>query len=183
MGRLTEEDVCAPLRGCGECEGTLSWEVVHEGPWERWLGICETCGWLRCFLPDQPGWEPDDPLRAFLLGPRRCLPKEAPAWVRLFRMTQSPPWHVGWVHAPIACEGCHLHACFHTRVFPRPGILAACLLCLACGRVAVEQARAGMNLREAPVVGEAWAPPDIGVARLRAALLRPSRVREPGERT
>jgi len=38
-----------------------------------------------------------------------------------------------------------------------------------------------MNLREAPVVGEAWAPPDIGVARLRAALLRPYWIQQPDE--
>jgi len=136
---------------------------------------------MVCFLPDQPGWEPDDPLQVFLLGPARRLPEEPPAWVRLFRMTQGPPWGVEWLHAPVACERCDLHTCFHTRVFPRHGVLAACLLCLACGRVVVEQARAGINLREAPVAGEEWTPPDIGVARLRAALLRPYSIQQPGE--
>jgi hypothetical protein len=170
---VTEQNVFAPPRGCAECQGTLSWEALHDGPLERWLGVCGECGWMVCFLPDRPGWTSEDPLRVFLLGPRRRLVKEAPAWVRLFRMTQSVPWNVEWRHAPIPCDGCELHACFHTRVFARPGVLAACLLCLACGRATVEQARVGINLREAPVVGEAWSPPDVGVARLRAALLRP----------
>ena len=71
---------------CPVCGDRPRWESVLEGEEERWLSVCR-CGRLRAFLPGQPALEPEDPLRAFLLGPGRPLFPPAP----LARGEWAPP--------------------------------------------------------------------------------------------
>jgi hypothetical protein len=68
---------------------------------------------------------------------------------------------------------CGTQVTFAARTWTRPGVIADCHLCLGCGRATVEHVRPGRALRETPVVGARWTPPDIGIARLRAAVFRP----------
>jgi len=170
---VEEAESIAPARACQRCAGALVWEKLDEGLEERWLGMCEGCDWLVGFLPDQPGCVPRDPLRVFLVGTNCEARSEAPPWIRLFRACSAAPWNVEWLHAPGSCVTCGTQVTFAARTWTRPGVIADCLLCLACGRSTVEHLRPGRPVRETPVVGACWTPPDIGIARLRAAVFRP----------
>jgi hypothetical protein len=170
---VEEAEQIAPARACQRCGGALAWEKLDEGLEERWLGVCEGCGWLVGFLPDQPGCVPRDPLRVFLAGTKGEARREAPPWIRLFRTCSAAPWNVEWLHAPGSCVTCGTQVTFAARTWTRPGVIADCLLCLACGRATVEHLRPGRVVRETPVVGTCWTPPDVGIARLREAVFRP----------
>src|SRR5439155_20799147 len=61
-----------PATACPSCGGNPRWESLVDGDQERWLAVCR-CGRMRVFLPEQPGLEFEDPLRAFLLGPGRPI--------------------------------------------------------------------------------------------------------------
>jgi hypothetical protein len=128
---------------------------------------------MTAFLPDQPQCTPRDPLRVFLLGPATEVRPQSPPWIRIFRIGGAMPWNVDWRHYPLPCDGCGIHVTFQAQAYPRPNVIAYCLLCLACGRATVEHLRPGTTLREMPIVGERWSPPDVGVARLREAVFRP----------
>ena len=168
------ERAALPARGCGRCGGVLEWESIREWNQERWLGVCADCGWLVAFLPDQPRVRPRDPLRVFVLGTGATTRPETPPWIRVFRVGSTMPWNVHWVHSPYPCARCGTHVTFSARTLPRPGVVAHCLLCLGCGRATVEHVRPGSSLRETPVCGDTWSPPDVAVARLREAVFRPS---------
>jgi hypothetical protein len=167
-----DEERTLRARGCA-CGGTLRWEALHEGQDERWFGLCEECSWMTTFLPDMPDYIPSNPLAAFLLGPGKTPPPQSPPWIRLFRMTGDVPWNVAWRYCPLACDGCGAEVMFQAHTYPRPQMIARCLLCLACGRASVEFLRPGTDLHETPVIGEVWSPPCPAVARLRHALFRP----------
>jgi hypothetical protein len=128
---------------------------------------------MRAFVPEQPALDPDDPLRAFLLGPGRPIYPPSPPWIRLFLASVNDPNPVRWryVHAP--CPGCGVSASLGLQACPRPHVFAACALCLACGRVAATYSKPARGLVEEPVVGSAWAPPCAAVQRLRDCLHRP----------
>jgi hypothetical protein len=166
------EEQTSPVRECA-CGGTLRWESLRDGPAERWLGACDECGWMTTFLPDIPDCIPSNPLAAFLLGPGKAPRPQSPPWIRLFRIAGDAPWNVNWLYCPLACDGCGAQVTFQANTYPRPHVVARCLLCLACGRASVEYLRPGTPLHETPVVGEAWAPPCPAVARLREAVFRP----------
>jgi hypothetical protein len=168
-----DEGVTAPPHNCRRCGGTVGWETLRRDDEERWLGVCRDCGWMTAFLPDSQGSTPRDPLRVFLLGTAVAQPPESPPWIRLFRITARLPWNVNWRHHPLPCAECQTHVTFETCMYPRPHVVAHCMLCLACGRTTVEHIRPEANLRETPVVGERWSPPDVAVARLREAVFRP----------
>ena len=112
---------------------------------------------MRAFLPGQPGLEPVDPLRAFLLGLGRPVFPESPPWVRLFLGSVEGPDPARWrfVHEP--CRGCGVPVCFGLQACPRPWVFAACALCMACGYVVVGYAARGGAVESAE--GGAWAPP------------------------
>ena len=88
---------------CASCGGGPRWESLREGDEERWLAVCR-CGRMQAFLPGQPALRPDDPLRAFLLGPGRPLFPPSPPWVRLFLASVEGPNPVRWrfCHTPCA---------------------------------------------------------------------------------
>jgi hypothetical protein len=162
-----------PAHECERCGGPIGWETSRQGQEERWLGICGECGWMVAFLPERPNCTPRDPLRTFLIE-RKVPPRpDSPPWTRLFRMTFRLPWDVNWRHSPLPCPACETHVTFETCLNPRPYTLARCMLCLACGRTTVEHVRSNAPLRETPVTGAHWTPPDVAVARLREAVFRP----------
>jgi hypothetical protein len=146
---------------------------LREGQDERWLGLCEECGWMTTFLPELPDCTPRDPLTAFLLGPGKTTRPQSPPWIRFFRIAGDVPWNVNWLYCPLPCDGCGAHVLFQAQAYPRPQVIARCLLCLACGQVSVEHLRPGTSLHEMPVVGAVWSPPCPAVARLRDAVFRP----------
>jgi hypothetical protein len=167
------DEGATPAHQCEQCGGPIDWETSGRGNEERWLGLCRKCAWMVTFLPHDPKSTPRDPLRTFLLG-RRVAPRpDSPPWVRLFRMTFRLPWDINWRHCPLPCLACRTHATFETCLNPRPYTLAHCRLCLACGRTTVEHVRPNASVRETPVTGERWSPPDVAVARLREAVFRP----------
>ena len=127
---------------------------------------------MVAFLPDQPTFSARDPLQTFLLGVGASMRPASPPWIRLFRLAAPVGW-VSWAHEPQPCPACETHVVFHTDGHPRPGVVAECRLCLACGWVGVEYIRPGTSLRETPAVGGNWSPPSPAVARLRQAVLRP----------
>jgi hypothetical protein len=157
---------------CPACGGRPRWEALHEGEEERWLAVCR-CGRMRAFLPEQPAMDPEDPLRAFLLGPGRPTFPASPPWVRIFLASIEGPDPVRWrfVHAP--CASCGVSASFGFQSCPRPSVFAVCTLCLACGRAAASYSRPSRGLVEAPAVGREWLPPCPAVQRLRECLHRP----------
>jgi hypothetical protein len=166
------EALC-PQAACERCGSGLLWEALHDDDQERWLGVCKDCGWMIAFLPDEPQARPKDPLRTFLLGRGPWSASETPPWIRVFRTASKMPWELDWIHSPAPCAGCGTKVTFEVQTFPRPGVIAHCLLCLVCGRATVEHLRPGTFLRETPVVGQRWSPPDVGVARLREAVFQP----------
>jgi len=166
------EEQPLPARECA-CGEKLRWEALRDGHDERWLGLCEECGSMTTFLPDVPDCIPSNPLAAFLLGPGKAPRPQSPPWIRLFRIAGQIPWNVNWLYCPLACDGCGAQVTFQANTHPRPQVIARCLLCLACGRAAVEYLRTRTTLHETPVVGNAWSPPCPAVARLREAVFRP----------
>lgn len=157
---------------CPSCGGHPAWESVLDGDEERWLAICR-CGRMRAFLPEQPALEPEDPLRAFLLGPGRPIFPASPPWIRLFLASVEGANPVRWrfCHAP--CSRCRASASFGLQACPRPGVFAICTLCLACGRATASYSKPARGLVEAPAEGGEWAPPCPAVQRLRDCLYRP----------
>lgn len=139
---------------------------------ERWLAICR-CGRMRAYLPDQPALEPDDPLRAFLLGPGRPVFPPSPPWVRLFLASIEGHDPVRWRFSHAPCRGCGANASFGFQACPRAGVFAICTLCLACGYASACHSKIGAATIEASVGGRAWAPPCVAVQRLRDCLHRP----------
>src|SRR5262245_32146915 len=117
---------------CPSCGGSPRWESLLDGEEERWLAVCR-CGRMRAFLPAQHALEPDDPLRAFLLGQGRPLFPAAPPWVRLFLASVEGSNPVRWRYSHGPCPACGASARFGLQACPRPGTLALCALCLACG--------------------------------------------------
>jgi hypothetical protein len=128
---------------------------------------------MQAFLPDQPGLEPDDPLRAFLRGPGRPIHPPSPAWARLFLRSVEGPNPVRWRYCGIPCPGCGSPARFGLQACPRPEVFAICALCLSCGHASAVYAKPARGLIEAPVEGRSWAPPCPAVLRLRDCLHRP----------
>jgi hypothetical protein len=124
---------------------------------------------MTTFLPDVPDCIPSNPLAAFLLGPGKWLRPQSPPWIRLFRIAGDVPWNVNWLYCPLACDGCAAHVTFQANTYPRPQVIARCLLCLACGRTSVEYLRPGTTLHETPVVGDGHRP-----ARRLPAFAKPS---------
>jgi hypothetical protein len=161
----------APARAC-ECGGGLAWEVLRDDEDERWLGLCEECGWMTTFLPDVPDCIPSNPLAAFLLGPGKAPRPQSPPWIRLFRIAGDGPWNVNWLYCPLACHGCGAQVTFQANTYPQaPGGRALPPLPRLRSRVCrIPPAR--HHLHESPVVGEAW--PASGVrARRRHDRLEP----------
>ncbi len=170
--REPEAGVAGPVGVCPVCGGRPRWESVLDEGEERWLAACR-CGRMRTFLPERPDLEPEDPLRAFLLGPGRPVFPAAPPWIRLFLASVEGPNPVRWRYCHGACEGCGACAGFGMQACPRPGTLALCALCLACGNATVEYSKPARGLVEAPIAGRGWAPPCPAVQRLRDCLHRP----------
>jgi hypothetical protein len=117
---------------CPSCGGDPTWESLVDADEERWLAVCR-CGRMQAYLPEEPGLDPDDPLRAYLLGPGRPIFPASPPWARLFLASVEGPDPVRWrfCHAP--CRGCGVIASFGFQACPRAGVFAICTLCLACG--------------------------------------------------
>ena len=168
MAKIGEGAV--PAEAC-RCGGRFRWERVTEDEFERWLGVCD-CGAMVAFLPDAPNCTPSDPLTTVLAGPGRSPRPASPPWIRLFRMSGAEPWNVAWRYWPADCPTCDGRVVFEASAHARPGVLARCLLCLACGFTSVEHLRRGSGLRELPLRGVDWSPPCPAVLRLREALLR-----------
>ena len=55
------------VASCPACGRNPRWEPLQDGEEERWLALCR-CGRMRVFLPEQPALDPEDPVRAFLVG-------------------------------------------------------------------------------------------------------------------
>lgn len=90
---MAEPETAVDVQGeaeCPSCGGSARWESVLDGDEERWLAVC-ACGRMRAFLPELPALEPEDPLRAFLLGPGRPVFPAAPPWIRLFLASVEGP--------------------------------------------------------------------------------------------
>jgi hypothetical protein len=157
---------------CASCGGELQWETLLDGSEERWLAVCR-CGRMRAYLPGRPKFDPEDPLRVFLLGPGRPVFPASPPWVRVFLASVEGPDPVRWrfCHAP--CRGCGASASFGFQACPRADVFAVCTFCLACGYATASYAQPARGLVEAPVGGRAWAPPCPAVQRLRDCLHRP----------
>jgi hypothetical protein len=157
---------------CASCGASPRWESLLDGDEERWLAVCR-CGRMQAFLPDQPALRPDDPLRAFLLGPGRPLFPPSPPWVRLFLASVEGTNPVRWRFCHSPCAACGAPARFGLQALPRPSVFAVCTLCLACGHATAGYSRPGRGLVEAPAHGGAWAPACPAVQRLRDCLHRP----------
>jgi hypothetical protein len=167
----------APQRGsepgaCPSCGRHPKWESLVETGEERWLALCR-CGRMQAYLPDQPGLEPEDPLRIFLFGQGRPIFPASPPWVRLFLSSFERPDPVRWrfCHAP--CRACGASASFGLQACPRADVFAICTLCLACGHATACYSKPARGVFEAPAEGRSWAPPCPAVQRLRDCLLRP----------
>lgn len=128
---------------------------------------------MTTFLPELPDCVPRDPLVVFLLGPGKSPRPQSPPWIRLFRITGNDPWNVNWIYCPLPCDGCGAYVTFQAQAYPRPQVVARCLLCLGCGQASVEYFRPNTSLYEAPVIGGVWSPPCPAVLRLRDAMFRP----------
>ena len=161
-----------PAAACPSCGGQPSWESVLDGEEERWLATCR-CGRMRAFLPEQPALDPEDPVRAFLLGPGRPTFPPSPPWIRLFLASVEGRDAVRWRYCHGPCRGCGASASFGMQSCPRPAVFAICTLCVACGHVTASYSNPARGLVEAPVEGREWAPPCPAVQRLRDCLLRP----------
>ncbi len=170
--REHETGTAGPVGACPVCGGRPLWESLVDGEEERWFAVCR-CGRLRAFLPGQPALDPEDPLRAFLLGPGRPLFPPSPPWVRLFLASVETANPVRWRYCHGPCLACGARAGFGMQACPRPGTLALCALCLACGNATVEYSKPARGLVEAPLAGRGWAPPCPAVQRLRDCLHRP----------
>jgi len=168
----------APQRGsepgtCPSCGGQPTWEsLVETEEEERWLAVCR-CGRMQAYLPDQPGVDPEDPLRAFLLGPGRPIFPASPPWVRVFLASVEGPNPVRWRFCHEACRACSASAGFGFQACPRAGVFAICTLCVACGNAGAFYSKIGRTAFEVPVAGRTWAPPCVAVQRLRDCLHRP----------
>ena len=170
-----------PATACPSCGGNPRWESLVDGDQERWLAVCR-CGRMRVFLPEQPGLEFEDPLRAFLLGPGRPIFPASPPWVRLFLASVEGPNSVRWRYCRGSCPRCGASASFGLQACPRPNVFAVCVLCLACGNTTVQYSRPSRGLVETPLAGRDWTPPSPAVQRLRDCLQRPySVLRADGE--
>ena len=152
------------------------WESLVDGDEERWLAVCR-CGRMRAFLPEQPALDPDDPLRAFLLGVGRPIFPPSPPWIRLFLASVEGPNPVRWrfCHAP--CPRCGASASFGLQACPRPSVFAVCTLCLACGLATAQYSKPARGLVEAPAEGASGRPlprraagPECGASTLGEAL-------------
>ena len=161
-----------PAAACPSCGGQPRWESVLDGGEERWLATCR-CGRMRAFLPDRPSLDPEDPLRAALLGLGRPIFPPTPAWVRLFLSSVQDGDAVRWRSCHGPCRGCGVSASFGMQSCPRPAVFAICTLCLACGHASASYSNPARGLVEAPAEGREWAPPCPAVQRLHDCLLRP----------
>ena len=157
---------------CPACGGNPRWEPLVDGEEERWLAVCR-CGRMRTFLPEQPDLDPDDPLRAFLLGPGRPIFPPTPPWIRLFLASLEGPNPVRWRFCHGACPHCGASASFGLQACPRPNVFAVASVCLSCGRVTATYSKPARGLVESPVDGREWTPPCPAVQRLRDCLHRP----------
>ena len=157
---------------CPACGRSPRWESLLDGDEERWLAVCR-CGRMRAFLPEQPDLDPEDPLRAFLLGPGRPIYPPSPPWIRLFLASLEGANPVRWRYCHGACPHCGAAASFGLQACPRPGVFAVASVCLSCGRVAATYSKPARGLMEAQVDGREWAPPCPAVQRLRDCLHRP----------
>ena len=157
---------------CAGCGGRPRWESLVDGGEERWLSVCR-CGRMQAFLPDRPGHH-DDPLRAYLHGPGRPLNPESPPWVRLFLASLEQPNPPRWRHTPPPCSACQAAAVFALQACPRPAVIAACTLCLACGHTTATYTHLAAGHTEHPARGGAWTPPCPAVQRLRDCVHRPA---------
>ena len=157
---------------CPSCGRQPRWESLDDSGEERWLAVCR-CGRMQTYLPDQPGLDPEDPLRAFLLGPDRPIFPASPPWVRVFLASVEGPNPVRWRFCHEACRTCGTSAAFGFQACPRAGVFAICTLCIACGNATACYSKPGRAVFEGPVVGRTWTPPGIAVQRLRDCLHRP----------
>lgn len=164
-----------PAAVCPSCGGNPRWESLLDGEEERWLAVC-SCGRMRAFLPEQPALDPEDPLRAFLLGPGRPIFPANPPWTRLFLASVEGRNPVRWRYCHGACRGCGASASFGMQACPRPNVFAVCTVCLACGHVVTQYSKPALGLVEAPAEGSEWASPCVAVQRLRDSILRPHSV-------
>lgn len=169
---VREEFVARPAieqPSCGECELPLRWKQIGDkGSEERWLAICD-CGMPWVYFPRRPGYQPENPLAAALLG-ARTQAEPSPPWIRVFQMTSGYPWWLPWRHVAGACARCAQCVTFAVWTSPAPGRRAHSALCLACGEATCECLHRDVRLREAPVSGNEWSPPCVAVARLRRAV-------------
>jgi hypothetical protein len=157
---------------CPSCGRHRTWESLVDADGERWLAVCR-CGRLRAYLPGQPELDPDDPLRAFLLGPGRPIFPASPPWVRVFLASVEGPNPVRWRFCHEPCRGCDASASFGFQACPRDDVFALCTLCFVCGNATACYSRPRRAVFEGPVVGRTWAPPCVAVQRLRDCLHRP----------
>jgi hypothetical protein len=130
--------------------------------------VCR-CGWFHTYFPDNPEWQPDDPLAAALAEPGR-LKEPTPPWLRVFQLSSGFPWWLRWRHIPVECQSCAQCVTFAVWTHARPGVQALSTLCLQCGFSTVEHVYPGRDAHETPVAGDQWSPPCVAVARLRTAV-------------
>jgi hypothetical protein len=170
-----------PPSCCGVCEMDLEWEQVEAERGERWLAVCD-CGIPWAFFPARPEYQPQDPLRAALLGQGPRAPAAgSPPWIRVFQLTSRHPWWLAWRHIARGCAGCDQRVSFAVWTRPAPRQRAFSTLCLGCGQATSEYLYAGGRVSETPVSGNEWSPPCVAVARLRRAVFyrhQPTWIRE-----
>jgi hypothetical protein len=121
------------------------------------------------FFPDRPGYQPENPLAAALLGARTPAEASQP-WIRVFQLTSGYPWWLPWRHVGSGCTRCAQHVTFAVWTSPAPDRWAHSAICLACGQATSEYVRTNVQLRETPVSGSEWSPACVAVARLRRAV-------------
>ena len=150
----------------------MRWQSIRDRLDERWLGTCE-CGKMRAFLPDSPDLTPEDPLKAFLVGPEvNELPKERPPWIRVVLLSSEWPFNLSWTPLPEPCPSCSTRTITGGRrgVYPTRGANHFPMkICLACGFASVSDA--AMVGPERFLTGDQWTPPCPAVKRLRRIAL------------
>jgi RNase P subunit RPR2 len=155
---------------CEVCQASMRWESISTADQERWLGTCLACGHVSAFVLDEDrSTVPDDPLKAFLIGPSQEIRPPSPPWIRVFQISARFPWHVVWRYRAASCPTCGGNVLFEThRVVWLRGPVC-CIMCLSCGWTSAERFHSP-GLSETPLTGDEWSPPCPAVARLREAV-------------
>jgi hypothetical protein len=158
---------------CRQCSHDgLRWHSTGTPSHERWLGMCDRCGWMTAFKIGQGTGtlDDEDPLRTFLHPDHQPeLKTVTPPWIRLFRLSQQPPWRVWWDHAENPCSVCDASVVFTTSE-SFPSVTCTYSLCLNCGDTSAHYKRPLTGRVLGALSGKEWSPPCPAVLKLRRSI-------------